>query len=193
MATDDRNNEQEARIEALKAQAAALGGGHMAYEEAGLSPELREQFWRRVIDAETAPTTTLVKELNGIGVELPDPEGLDDAALHEVLWKVIQALGTLHVYLDQTDHLSDRELYTKLLRETLPEEMDALDGDDNTACHIDILGGWSLEDVALFLKYYAGEEQREHWRRNNPEIEMPQHEDPPYDRDSHLPQPWWYT
>ena len=165
----------------------------LAHEPESMSPELREQFWRCVIDAETAPTTTLVNELNEIGVKLPEPDGLDDAALHQALWKVIQALGTLHVYLDRTDHLSDRELYTKLLRETLLEEMDALDGDDNTAWHIDILGGWSLEDVALFLKYYADEQEREHWRRDFPEIEMPEREDPPCDRDSPLPQPWWCT
>ena len=71
------------------------------------------------------------------------------------LWKIIEALDTLHVYLDQTDNLSDRELYTKLLRETLPEEMDALDGDDNSAWHIDMLGGCSPEDIALFLNYYS--------------------------------------
>jgi len=192
MASDDGNNEREAQIEALKAHAAALAGGHMvAYENEAMTSDLREQFWRRVIDAETAPTTTLVDELNAIGVERPEPEGLDDAALHQALWQVILALGTLRVYLDGTDHLSDRELYTKLLRETLPEEMEALDSDDNTACRIDILGGWSLEGVALFLKYYADEEEREHWRRDIPD--MPEHEDPPYDRDRRLPQPWWYT
>lgn len=192
MANDDRNDEHEALIADLKAQAAALAGGHMTFcEEDGMSPELREQFWRRVVAAETAPTTDLVTELKAIGVELPEPDGLDDETLHQALWTVIHALATLHVYLDQTDHLSDRELYTKLLRETLPEEMDALDGGDNSAWHIDILGGWSLEDVALFLKYYATEEQRDHWRRDSPDLEMPEHEDPPYDRDRDLPQPSW--
>ena len=33
-----------------------------------------------------------------MGVELPEAEGLDDEAFHQALWKVIQALGTLHVY-----------------------------------------------------------------------------------------------
>ena len=192
MASDDRDDQHEALIADLKAQAAALAGGHMAScEEDGMSPELREQFWRRVVAAETARTTDLVTELKAIGVELPEPEGLDDETLHQTLWNVIHALETLHVYLDQTDHLSDRELYTKLLRETLPEEMDALDADDGGAWHIDILGGWSLEDVALFLKYYASDEEREHWRQDIPDVEMPEHQDPPYDRDRNLPQPSW--
>ena len=192
MARDDSDDEREARIEELKAQAAALGGGRMlSYENEGLTPELREQFWRRVIDTATAPTTNLIKELKAIGVELPEPDGLDDDALHAALWKVIEALATLQVYLGQTDHLSDRELYTTLLRETLPEEMDALDGDENSAWHIDMLGGCSLEDVALYLMYYADEEQREHWRADRPEVAIPEHVDPPYDRDSRLPQAWW--
>ena len=194
MTIDDTDDEREALIEELQAQAAALGGERMrSYESEGLTPELREQFWRRVMNTESAPTTDLVKELKAIGVELPEPDGLDDDALHAALWKIIDALGTLHVYLDQTDHLSDRELYTKLLRETLPEEMDALDGDENSSWHIDMLGCCSREDIALFLKYYADEEQREFWRRRNPEDVLPEHVNPPYDRDSRLPQAWSWT
>lgn len=193
MASDNGDDEREALIEALKAQASTLGGElMMSHEQEGLPAELREQFWRRVVDTETAPTTDLVKELAAFGVELPDPEGLDDDAVHAALWRIIEALGTLHVYLDQTDHLSDRELYTKLLRDTLPEEMDALDADENSAWHIDMLGGCSVEDIALYLKYYADEEQRNHWRRDVPEVAMPEHVDPPYDRDSRLPQAWWW-
>jgi hypothetical protein len=193
MASDDDDTDaRDERIERLKARAATASGGRMmSYEADGLSPALREQFWQRVIDAETAPTTTLVKELSAIGVDLPDPDGLDDEALHTALWTIIEALGTLHVYLDQTDHLSDRELYTTLLRDILPEEMDALDVDDSSAWHIDILGGCSLEDVALFLKYYADDEAREFWRRDVPDFAMPEHVDPPYDRDSRLPQARW--
>lgn len=189
MASDD--NGRDERSEKLKAQAAALSDGRMMTHEAeGMSPALREQFWQRVIEAETAPTTTLVKELLAIGVDLPEPEGLDDEALHAALWSIIHALARLHVYLDQTDHLNDRELYTKLLREILPDEMDALDADDNAAWHIDILGGCSLEDIALFLKYYADDRQRELWHEM-PHMPMPEHVDPPYDRDSHLPQARW--
>lgn len=187
MSSDDANNKHEALIEALKARAAALGGGHMVcYEQEGTSPELREQFWSRVVDSESASTTDLIKELKAIGVELPAPEELDDDALHRALWKVIDALGTLHVYLNHTDHLSDRELYTKLLRETLPEEMDALDANDNSAWHIDIVGSGSFEDIALFLKYYADEEVRERWRGDFADDAMPEPEEPPFDRDTHL-------
>jgi hypothetical protein len=39
------------------------------------------------------------------------------------------------------------------------------------------------------LKYYASEKYRAWWREDFPEYEIPAHEDPPYDRDRHLPVP----
>ena len=65
--------------------------------------------------------------------------------------------------------------------------MPALDADVGSTWHIDILGGCSLQDIALYLKYYADEKTRESWRSEFPEEVMPDHVDPPYDRDRHLP------
>lgn len=184
MANDDRDE----IIERLKAQAAAAAGGRMiVHESQDMDAGLREQFWRQVVDFETAGTTDLVKELKAIGVDLPEPDTLNDDALHSTLWATIEALSRLGVYLDQTDHLSDRELYTLLCRELLPEEMPALDADSGSPWHVDILGGWSAEDVVLYLKYYADEKTREDWRSEFPDDNMPDHVDPPYDRDRHLP------
>lgn len=188
MTPEDRGNEQDERIERLKAQtAAAVDGPMVAYESDSLTPAVQEQFWRNVVAFETAGTTDLVKELKAIGVELPDPDSLNDEALPKALWNTIDGLARLGVFLDQTDHLSDRELYTHLLRDQLPQEMPALDMDGNSAWHIDILGGWSVEDISLYLKYYADEETREHWRTEFPDFKVPDHEDRPYDRDRHLP------
>jgi hypothetical protein len=184
MGNDDRDD----IIEQLKARAAAAGDGPMVvHESANMDPALREQFWRYVVDFETAGTTDLLKELKTVGVEVPDPDGMDDAALHAALWTVIDALGRMQVYLDQTDHLSDRELYTCLWSEILPEEMTALDAEGGGAWHIDILGKCSEEDTALFLKHYADEAVREDWRTRFPDCEVPEHVDPPYDRDRHMP------
>ena len=159
MPTNDRGNEHDDLIERLKAQAAAAADGRMvAYESDGLTPDVQEQFWRNVVAFETADSTDLTKELNAIGVELPEPADLDDVALQKALWNVIEGLARLRVFLDQTDHLSDRELYTQLLRELLPEEMPALDFDESSAWHIDVLGNDKPE---LHLKYYADEKARE--------------------------------
>ena len=161
MPTDDRGNEHDELIERLKAQAAAAADGRIvASESDALMPGIQERFWRNVVDFETAETTDLAKELNAIDVELPEPDDLDDVALHKALWCIIEGLARLRVFLDQTDHLSDRELYTQLLRELLPEEMPALDVDENSAWHIDVLG---YDKPELYLKYYADEKTRESW------------------------------
>jgi hypothetical protein len=65
--------------------------------------------------------------------------------------------------------------------------MPALDPDDGSAWHVDILGGCSDEDTALYLKHYADEAMRQDWRSNFPDYDLPDHADPPYDRDRHMP------
>ena len=181
---DDNRSEQEARIGRLKAQAAGASDGRMVCSESayGLGPDLREEFWRRVVEFENAGTTNLVKELTGIGVPLPAPETLDDAAVHAALCRVIDGLDRLNVFLEFADHLNDRELYTKLLREILPEDMDAIDPEDGTAWHIHVLGH-TPEETSLYLKYYASTREREHWRDDFPGDGIPDHVDPPYRRD----------
>ncbi len=58
----------------------------------------------------------------------------------------------------------------------------------DSACHLDIIGSGSEEDIEIALKYYDDEEERAFWREQFPEDPIPDHEDPPYDRDRHLPQ-----
>lgn len=184
MGKDEVDIDHDDLIQRLKAQAAAAADGHMVFHESeDLPAAVQEQFWRRVVACETAGTTDLVKELTAIDVALPEPDGLDDVALHAALWTVIDGLAGLNVFLHFTDHLSDRELYTHLVRVILPEEMDALDPEGNAAWHIDVLG---YDQPELYLKYYADERVREWWRAECPGP-VPDHEDLPYDRDSGLP------
>jgi hypothetical protein len=188
--TDD-DADREARIEALKHHAASLAGGPMvAHESDELPPDAREEFWRRVVEFETGETTDLTTELRRVGIELPEPEALDDEALHANLWVAINALADMNVFLYQTNHLSDRALYTLLYRELLPEEMDALNPDDGSAWHINILGGGSLDDVNNYLRYYADPTTRQFFEKKYPDEPLPVHEDPPYDRDRLLPTYW---
>jgi hypothetical protein len=182
------SNDHDEVIEHLKAQAAAAVDGRMVvHESEGMDPSLREEFWRHVVEFETAGTTNLVKELKTVGVAVPDPDSLNDEALHSALWATIEALGRMRVYLDHTDHLSDRELYTLLWGQLLPEEMPALDHGDGSAWHVDVLGGCSEEDFALYLKHYADEDTRQHWRSSFPDYDLADHVDPPYERDRYLP------
>ena len=41
----------------------------------------------------------------------------------------------------------------------------------------------------LYLKYYADEDWRQQWMADFPDYDLPAHENPPYDRDRHLPRP----
>ena len=117
------------------------------------------------------------------------PEALDDEQLARKLGELIQRLALMRIFLDETDHLSDRELYTLLWSDMLHEETKAVTLDEDSACHMSPLGGCSEEDAQLYLKYYADEEWRCDWQKQYPEETLPDHEDPPYDRDRFLPQP----
>jgi len=95
----------------------------------------------------------------------------------------------LDVFIEQTDHLSDRELYTHLWTNSLREETKAMPMVAGSAWHIELLGGYSEEDMQLFLKYYADDDFRRQWHKDWPKDPIPPHEDPPYDRDRLLPKP----
>ena len=188
--SDEDAAEREKRIAELKRQAEELVGGKMVEGEMEETPpEVAEGFWQHVVAYEKAPWTTNFKQLEEAGMELPAPETLNDEQLTKKLWEVIHGLALLRVFLDETDHLSDRELYTLLWSDMLREETKAVTLDEDSACHMSPLGGCSEEDIHLYLKYYADEQWRRNWQEEYPEETLPDHEDPPYDRDRFLPQP----
>ena len=187
---DEDDAEREKRIAELKRQAEELAGGKMVEGKMeDTPPEVEEGFWQYVVNYEKAPWTTNFKQLEEAGIELPAPETLNDEQLTKKLWEVIHALALLRVFLDETDHLSDRELYTELWSDMLLEEVKAMPPDPAGAYHLSPLGGCSEEDIQLQMKYYADDKWREQLQKELPDFVMPEHEDPPYDRDRLLPQP----
>lgn len=151
-------------------------------------PEAAGGFVDYVEQFENASWTTHIEQLARAGFELPPPDQLEDAALGQKLWELIEKLAELRVFLSCTDHLSDRELYTLLCDDVLLEETKDLVLDDASACHIDLVSSGSEEDIAIWLKHYADEETRRHWLEDFPDDEIPPHQDPAYDRDRTLPQ-----
>jgi hypothetical protein len=70
---------QMERIAALKRRAQDAAGGHMvAWESGKLSPDQSEKFWKAVVDYETAPSITKFQQLIDAGIELPEPDALED-------------------------------------------------------------------------------------------------------------------
>ncbi len=59
------------------------------------------------------------------GLELPEPDSISDDDLTTKLWEVLSGLAELRVYLEDTDHLSDRELYAQLYHDAHRQRPDA--------------------------------------------------------------------
>jgi hypothetical protein len=185
---DSHDIDQDIRINELREAAREAAGGEMCeYENPDTPPEIIEQFWTNVLAYETAERTCRFMKLEDQGVKLPAPEELADEELSKKLCEVIHALARMNVFLTQTDHWSDRELYERLWGETLHEVTMDLPLDSGWTHHIDFLSSGSDEDNELYLKYYADEDYREQWRKDWPDDVIPPHEDPQYDRDSRLP------
>lgn len=119
------------------------------------------------------------------GSDYPPAATLDEEALKSALGRLIDDMAEIGMYLSSTDHLSDRELYEKLLGEVLLEPVTLRPGTAGFT-FIDILGGWSDEDTEIYLRYYADEETRRDWAEDYG-APIPPKEKPPYDRDRHLP------
>lgn len=64
---------------------------------------------------------------------------MDDLQLAAKLSEILDALARMRVFLSQTDHLSDRELYTHLWGDTLREPVKDMRRDESSAWHIDSL------------------------------------------------------
>lgn len=144
------------------------------------------EYERKMILFEEGPTTTNFEQLIAAGIELPEPESIADGDIRAKLWEVLAGLAKLRVFLDQTDHLNDRELYGKLWHDVLRAETPAID-EIGFSSHVDLLMNGGESETLLYLKYYADDKEREQWLKDDPGLEVPAHEDPPHNRDALLP------
>ena len=189
---------QRERIEALKEEARSLSDGKTtSFLSPHCSPEIEESFWEHVVSFERRAQgkdrtriRSVAEDLIHSSLELPPQEQLDDRQLQETLWKVIQALADRQYYLYSTDHLSDRELYKRLWLDELREDYVPMQ-DSQSAFVIDFISSGSEQDIHDYLKYFADPLARQSWQREFPECQVPEHEDPPYDRDRFLPRAPW--
>ena len=183
---------QKDRVANLKLQVRDLAGGNM---EGWMSPEIplgvEEAFLKQILACESAEMVPLFDRLVREGVSLPEPEQLSDAELPAKLWEVVGRLAALDVFLYHTDHMSDRELYSRLWHDSLRVLEPDLPEDLGVRTHIDFVSSGSDEDVLAYLRYFADDQVRADWRADFPDMEIPEHEDPRFDRDRLLPKAEW--
>ncbi len=178
--------DQDQRIARLREEIKKLGGSTMSLED--VPADLEEEFLRHVLEYEMAEPISLFKLLENSGLELPEPDELNDEQLPGKLTETIDTMATMGAYLLHTNHLSDRALYEYLYNDGLREEAVLFPENPSYAFMIDLTGSGSDDDNLIYLKYYADDDQRKKWAQDWPDDEIPEHEDPPFDRDRHLPQ-----
>lgn len=126
--------ERKRRIDELVADAAARGD------------DADRVHWSMVYDHELAPPSTgraLLLEQRIVPVP---PQDLADAAdLHDELWTVIEALAAASVFLTNTDHLADRDLYCRLYYRILDEPTRMMPPGSEAAEFIDCLHPMDIE------------------------------------------------
>jgi hypothetical protein len=178
----DRHSDQEERDQRLETAGGTSRPRQMtSWESDAISTAVKEQFWRQVLDFEAAPLGTDCQQLIDAGVDLPDPDTIDDEPTTSKLWEVIHGLAKLRVFLSSTDHLSDRALYVRSWRSVLREEKPILPIDPVAAWHVDLVSNGNEEDTRLYLTHYALEDRRRQWLADFPDHDMPVHEPLPYD------------
>jgi hypothetical protein len=134
----------------------------------------------RFFDGEEAGDVPL-EVLRARGVDIPQVPPAEDAALRAKLMEIIEAMFEIGIVVEQTDHLSDAELYRFLVDDALLEE---------TIISIGGGGAWHIspvrdEDSDIYLRYYADDETRERWHREFGCV-LPTKEKLPFDRDRFL-------
>lgn len=130
-----QRRDRESRIDALVVDA----------ERKGQSTD--RAYWSLVYDLELAPIATNRAQLLEIGVDAPPVCSISDAAVSTHLHRLIQALAELQTYLVHTDHLTDRELYERLVGTILDEPVREISPGSGGREFIDLSGGLDAHAV----------------------------------------------
>jgi hypothetical protein len=137
-----------------------------------------------VLTVDESPKRSLFDLLTKLHIQLPQPQKLTNRRLTAKLWEVIHVLLAQSIVLSNTDHLSDRELYTQLWTETLHKPFVI---SRHYTLYIDMTKTGVDEGMPIYLKYYASEVQRQMYAQFYPEFKMPKHVEPRRRRDHLIP------
>lgn len=144
-------------------------------------------------DLELAPNTTgrAVLLEHGI-VPVPPQELITDSAVHDELWTVLEALASSGVFLLNSDHLTDRDLYARLYYRILDESCRCIPPSAEASEYIDCLH-------PLDLDHPVGKQLQRRLMAGDSCPKSPEYQRGPQCttlgvlqcRDSHLPRPNW--
>lgn len=172
METNEQARTQEDEINKLvdELDADIMRDGPAAGGLALVPEEKRREILRAILtyshplDDENPVGIDLLEELRR-RISMPDPLTMDDETLSAHLGKAIEVLAQFHFQLQPTNHLSDRELYQRLLDDLLLEPLAIRPGDKSCVVFHDVCS--SLVDSENFLRYFADEVDLELWRCDN--------------------------
>ena len=196
----DLSNEpdQEQRIETLRRELEKLHGDIPLFDdlpEEFDTADFEESVLRQMLEYETSEPIAPLTLLQNAGVSISDPEQLDDTALTASLHDLLQHLASVGIYLERTNHLSDRELYEHLYAHALRNEARLFPENPYYTYIIDVAGldlnnvieSGGKADVRYYLTYYATKKERQQFARVFPELSIPSRKKPPYNRSCPTP------
>ena len=104
-------------------------------------PEDKDEFyWTMIYDLEMAPSTTGRAQILEYGIVPTPPQELATyGEIHDELWTIVEALSRCGIYLLNTDHLNDTDLYARLYYKILDEPCKMMPPEADCAEYIDCL------------------------------------------------------
>lgn len=129
----------------IQADAIARRDEHFAIRRTCIADLVRDNpqepdefYWTMVYDLEHAPTVTARARLLEHGIiPVPPQELTNDTDLHDELWTIIEGLSLVGLFLMNTDHLTDRDLYCRLYYKILDEQTRLMPPASEAAEYID--------------------------------------------------------
>ena len=147
------------------------------------NPALEAQLRASEPENWTPPAQQLAER----NIPLLPPAEITDETLTPILWELLHNLSLQGFYLLHTDHLSDRELYAELWGRGLRDPAHLPGRNLRGGWFHDFLGSWGEDDMQLWLRYYATDEERAKHAREYPKDAIPPKDKPPSNRDWRLP------
>ena len=137
--------------------------------------------------AEPENWTPPAQEFADKNIPLLPPAEITDETLTPILWELLHNLARRGFYVLHTDHVSDRELYAELWERGLRDPAHLPGRNPRGGWFHDLLGSCGEDDMQLWLRYYASDEERAQHAKEYPNDTIPPKEKPPCHRDWRLP------